>query len=47
MGEAYIQVLIAQALSQNSKWIISSGGTMPVIDFRQGEPEVQPTPIAP
>jgi len=34
LGEKYIQVLIAQELRQNSKWIISNGGTMPVIDFR-------------
>lgn len=34
LGEQYIQVLIAQELRQNSKWIISEGGTMPVIDLR-------------
>jgi hypothetical protein len=28
LGEEYIQVLIAQELRQNSKWIISNGGTM-------------------
>ncbi len=33
LGEQYIQVLIAQELRQNSKWIISDGSTMPVIDF--------------
>jgi regulator of protease activity HflC (stomatin/prohibitin superfamily) len=43
LGEKYIQVLIAQALSQNSKWIISNSGTMPVIDFRESTPEAQPT----
>jgi regulator of protease activity HflC (stomatin/prohibitin superfamily) len=43
LGEAYLQVLIAQALNQNSKWIISNGGTLPVIDLRQPVPEVQPT----
>ena len=26
LAEQYIQVLIAQELSQNSKWIISNGG---------------------
>jgi membrane protease subunit HflK len=44
LGKEYIQVLIAQALSANSKWIISDGETMPIIDFRQGLPESQPTP---
>jgi regulator of protease activity HflC (stomatin/prohibitin superfamily) len=34
LAEQYIQVLIAQELRQNSKLIISSGGTMPVIDLR-------------
>jgi regulator of protease activity HflC (stomatin/prohibitin superfamily) len=33
LGEKYIQVLIAQELRQNSKWIISSGGTIPVLDL--------------
>ncbi len=33
LAEKYIQVLIAQELSQNSKWVISDGGTMPIIDF--------------
>ncbi|MEW6402255.1 MAG: SPFH domain-containing protein [Chloroflexota bacterium] len=33
LAEQYIQVLIAQELRQNSKWIISDSGTMPVIDF--------------
>jgi regulator of protease activity HflC (stomatin/prohibitin superfamily) len=35
VAEKYIQVLIAQVLSQNSKWIITDGETMPVIDFRE------------
>jgi membrane protease subunit HflK len=43
LGEQYIQVLIAQELRQNSKWIISDGETMPVIDFR----EITPTETAP
>jgi regulator of protease activity HflC (stomatin/prohibitin superfamily) len=47
LGEQYIQVLIAQALTQNSKWIISNGGTMPVIDFRESNPTTQPTATAP
>jgi regulator of protease activity HflC (stomatin/prohibitin superfamily) len=38
LGEQYLQVLIAQELSQNSKWIISNGGTIPVIDFREIDP---------
>lgn len=46
LAEQYIQVLIAQVLQQNSKWIISSGGTMPVIDLRENTPSVQPTPTA-
>lgn len=37
IGEKYIQVLLAQELSQNSKLIISDGTTMPIIDF-QGQP---------
>lgn len=44
LAEQYIQVLIAQELRQNSKWIISNGGTMPVIDLRDTNIEVQPTP---
>jgi regulator of protease activity HflC (stomatin/prohibitin superfamily) len=43
LAEQYIQVLIAQELRQNSKWIISSGGTMPVIDLRESAAETQPT----
>jgi len=35
LAEQYIQVLIAQELRQNSKWVISSGGTMPILDFRE------------
>lgn len=33
LGEQYIQVLIAQELRENSKWIISDGDTMPVLDL--------------
>jgi regulator of protease activity HflC (stomatin/prohibitin superfamily) len=47
LGEQYIQVLIAQALTQNSKWVISNGGTMPVIDFRESTPVALPTATAP
>jgi regulator of protease activity HflC (stomatin/prohibitin superfamily) len=39
LGEQYIQVLMAQELSQNSKLIISNGGTIPVIDFQGITPE--------
>lgn len=38
LGEQYIQVLIAQELRQNSKWIISDGETMPIIDFQEATP---------
>jgi modulator of FtsH protease HflK len=37
LAEQYIQVLIAQELSQNSKWIISNGGTIPVLDMSEIE----------
>jgi regulator of protease activity HflC (stomatin/prohibitin superfamily) len=47
LGEQYIQVLMAQELGQNSKWIISNGGTMPIIDFRDIAPTPQPTQTAP
>jgi len=45
LAEKYIQVLIAQELSQNSKWIISNGATMPVVDLRETTPQVQPTVV--
>jgi regulator of protease activity HflC (stomatin/prohibitin superfamily) len=35
LAEQYIQVLVAQELRQNSKWIISDGAAMPVIDLRE------------
>ena len=41
LAQQYIQVLIAQELKDNSKWIISDGQTMPIIDL--GETSV-PTP---
>ncbi len=47
LAEQYIQVLIAQELRQNSKWIISTGDTMPVIDFRGIATEDQQTGSAP
>ncbi len=43
LAEQYIQVLIAQELRQNSKWIISSSGTMPVVDLRESNSESLPT----
>ena len=43
LAEEYIQVLIAQELRQNSKWIISDGQTMPIIDFGETAiPETTP-----
>jgi regulator of protease activity HflC (stomatin/prohibitin superfamily) len=47
LGEQYIQVLIAQELRQNSKWIISNGGTIPVIDFQGITSGAQPTETTP
>lgn len=47
LGEKYIQVLIAQELRPNSKWIISSGGTIPVIDLGEGGSGSQTTGTAP
>ena len=47
LAEQYIQVLIAQELRQNSKWIISNGGMIPVIDFGGVAPDAQPTGTAP
>ena len=44
LAEDYIQVLIAQELHNNSKWIISNGGAMPIVDLREGGGEVTPTP---
>ena len=42
LAEQYIQVLIAQELRQNSKWIISNGGTIPVLDLGGITSDVQP-----
>jgi regulator of protease activity HflC (stomatin/prohibitin superfamily) len=46
LAEQYIQVLIAQELAQNSKWVISNSGAMPIVDLRETVPAVQPTPTA-
>ena len=36
LSEQYIQVLVAQELRENSKWIISGGGeTVPVVELRE------------
>jgi membrane protease subunit HflK len=43
LAEQYIQVLIAQELRQNSKWIISNGQAMPILDLRESLPQTQPT----
>ena len=45
LAEQYIQVLIAQELKQNSKWIISNGEAVPVIELRETAPEAQPTAV--
>jgi regulator of protease activity HflC (stomatin/prohibitin superfamily) len=45
LAEQYIQVLLAQELSQNSKWVITSSGATPIIDLRENIPTPQPTPI--
>lgn len=42
LAEDYIQVLLAQELRENSKWIITSGGTLPVIDLSDSLSETQP-----
>ena len=43
LGEKYIQVLIAEELRDNSKWIISDGATMPVLNL--GETTPAPTAV--
>lgn len=40
LAEQYIQVLIAQELRQNSKWIISNGETMPVVELRESTVQI-------
>jgi len=42
LAEQYIQVLIAQELRENSKWIISNGGTIPVLDLGQISTDATP-----
>lgn len=42
LAEQYIQVLIAQELSQNSKWIITGGEAMPILDVREAAAEQAP-----
>jgi len=39
LGEQYIQVLIAQELRENSKFVITNGETMPVLDLRSATSE--------
>jgi len=46
LAEQYIQVLIAQELRQNSKWVISNGGATPIIDLREAVTEIKPA-VAP
>jgi len=43
LAEQYIQVLIAQELRQNSKWIISTGSMTPLVDLRDTTTESLPT----
>lgn len=47
LAEQYIQVLIAQELRQNSKWIISNGEAMPILDFRESIPEPEVLNVEP
>jgi regulator of protease activity HflC (stomatin/prohibitin superfamily) len=47
LAEQYIQVLLAQELSQNSKWIISDGGTIPVLDLGEFSTETPPLETVP
>lgn len=43
LAEKYIQVLIAQELRENSKWVISGGEMMPLVDLRESTDQTQPT----
>lgn len=43
LGEKYIQVLIAEELRNNSKWIISDGTTLPVLNLE--DPTPAPTTV--
>lgn len=47
LAEQYIQVLIAQELRENSKWIISDGQTMPVIDLSGAAADLVPAAATP
>jgi regulator of protease activity HflC (stomatin/prohibitin superfamily) len=48
LAEQYIQLLIAQELKENSKWIISGGGeTAPVIELRETPALSTPTTPTP
>lgn len=47
LAEQYIQVLIAQELSSNSKLIITNGATMPVIDLQNVSSDNQSTATTP
>lgn len=40
LAEQYIQVLVAQELRANSKWVIGSGEAMPILDLREDASEV-------
>ena len=43
LAEQYIQVLIAQELRQNSKWIISGSDTVPVMELRESTSQMPQT----
>ncbi len=36
LSEQYIQLLIAQELRENSKWVITGGEGAPILDIREG-----------
>ncbi|UCC61769.1 MAG: hypothetical protein JSV36_13325 [Anaerolineae bacterium] len=41
LAEQYMQVLIAQELRENSKWIISGGETLSLLDLRETPPTME------
>ena len=46
LAEQYIQLLIAQELRENSKWIISgAGGAVPFVDLREAPSPAAPTEV--
>lgn len=47
LAKEYIQVLIAQELRQNSKWIISNGSALPILNLGETDPQPQPTEVTP